>query len=96
MKRLLLIAAVASTPALADSWAMPNQAGGEIVVTDRACPGYKNLSEAYNYGGTGKYMSGCWAIIDGMIHIMWDDGSRFTYPMDAFYQKTQTRKGQKL
>ena len=59
MKKLLLIAALVSTPAFADSWAMPNQAGGEIVLTDRPCPGYKKLLAAYNYSSGGRTQTIC-------------------------------------
>lgn len=95
MKRLLLIAALVAAPAMADSWAMPNQAGGEIVLTDRRCPGYKNLLEAYNYNKGGQSQSGCWTVIDNMVHVVWDDSPRrYTYSLDSFYVKSKDKKGQ--
>ena len=97
MKRLLIIAAFVAAPALADSWAMPNQAGGEIVLTDRKCPGYKNLLEAYNYTQSGQSQSGCWTVIDNMVHVVWDgSGRRYTYPMENFYTKSTNKKGTAL
>lgn len=98
MKKHHLVAAAAmlavmqSAIATADSWAIPNKSGGEIVITDRPCDGYKNLSQAYNYGGTGRYTEGCWTVIDNMVHVVWSDNSRYTYPMDAFYKKSTTAK----
>ena len=95
MKRLIILAAFVAAPALADSWAMPNRAGGEIVLTDRKCPGYKNLLEAYNYSSTGRMQKGCWIVVDDMVHVVWDDnGSRYTYPLENFYTKSTNKKGQ--
>jgi hypothetical protein len=96
MKRLLavLLASVSLT-ALADTFAMPNQAGGEIVLSDRACSDKKGkgLSEAYNYSSGGRYMEGCWTVIDGMVHVVWFDGTRYTYSIDSFYKKSGGKKG---
>lgn len=100
MKKHHLVAAAAalafmqSAIATADSWAIPNKNGGEIVVTDRKCSDHKNLLQAYNYGNGGKYMEGCWALIDDMVHVAWSDGSRYTYPLDAFYKKSTSPKKQ--
>lgn len=97
MKKLLLIAALIAAPAFADSWAMPNKAGGEIVLTDRKCPGYPNLLEAYNYGSEGRSMTGCWTVIDNMVHVVWSDSSaRYTYPLENFYVKSKNKKGTSL
>ena len=97
MKKLLLIAALVAAPVFADSWAMPNQAGGEIVLTDRKCPGYKNLLSAYNYNSGGRSQSGCWTVIDNMVHVVWDDsGRRYTYPLENFYVKSTNKKGSSL
>jgi hypothetical protein len=96
MKKLLLIAALVAAPAMADSWAMPNQSGGEIVVTDKPCPGYKNLRHAYTYTPSGKALNGCWYLDDTMIKLVWDDGTTYAYPADNFYQKFKTKKGQQL
>ena len=97
MKKLILIAALAAAPAFADSWAMPNRAGGEIVLTDRKCPGYKSLLQAYNYSDTGSSQTGCWTVIDDMVHVVWDDSKRrYTYPLDNFYVKSKDKKGTAL
>lgn len=95
MKRLLLIAALAATPVMADSWVMPNQGGGQVVLTDRPCPGYKNLSAAYTY--TGKiYIDGCWTIIDNKIHVVWNGTDRRVYDISDFTQNTTSKKGTAL
>lgn len=97
MKKLLLIAALVAAPAFADSWAMPNRAGGEIVLTDRKCPGYPKLLEVYNYTDTGSMQTGCWTVVDDMVHVVWDkSGKRYTYPLESFYTKSTTKKGSSL
>ena len=96
MKRLLLIAAFVAAPAMADSWAMPNQTGGEIVLVDRLCPGYKHIMQAYTYLPNGKTMTGCWFYQDGMVRVVWSDNTEYTYPADKFYEKSKSKKGTSL
>ena len=93
MKKLLLIAAIAAAPAFADSWAMNNQAGGEIVLIDKLCPGYKNIMQAYTYLPGGKTLTGCWFYQEGMVRVVWDDGSEYSYPAKRFYEKSKSGKG---
>lgn len=97
MKALLavLLASISIT-ALADSWAMPNKAGGEIIITTRDCPKQKGLLRAYNYGSGGKLMEGCWTVLDERVHVIWEDGSRYTYPLESFYVKSKDSKGEKI
>lgn len=99
MKALLaVLLASVSISAWADSWAMANKAGGEIVLSDRACSDKKGkgLLEAYNYSSGGKYLEGCWTVFDGMVHVVWFDGTRYTYPLDSFYVKNKDKKGTAL
>ena len=98
MKRLLLIAALTAAPAMADTFAMPNQAGGEIVITDRKCTDKdgRGLLEAYNYSSGGRMLQGCWTVIDGMVHVVWFDGTRYSYPIENFYKKSGGKKGTSL
>lgn len=96
MKRLVLIAALVAAPAFADSWATPNKAGGEIVITDRQCPGYPNLMQAYNYGSGGRSLSGCWYLDHDMVRVVWDDNTTYAYSVSGFYKKHTDKKGTKL
>lgn len=94
MKGLLAVLfAGLSLSAWADSWAIINKNGGEIVITDRACKGYKNLRYAYSYSDTGKTFGGCWTIIDDRVHLIYDDGTVYTYPVSSFYKKSTDKKG---
>ena len=96
MKKLLLIAALVAAPAMADSWAIVNKNGGEIVITDRVCKGYKNLRFGYSYAEAGKTLNGCWTIIDDRVHFIYDDGTVYTYPVSSFYKKSTDKKGTSL
>ena len=97
MKRLKLIATIAtfvSLPAMADSWAIPNKAGGEIVINDKLCPGYKHIMQAYLYVPGGRSMTGCWMLQDGMVRVVWQDNTEYVYPANDFYKKSTDKKGQ--
>ena len=94
MKGLLaVLLAGLSLSAYADSWAIHNKGGGEIIITDRECPGYPELRMAYTYLKNGQITEGCWTIFDNRIQVAWKDGTRYTYPINAFYQKEKTKKG---
>lgn len=95
MKRLLLIAALAAAPAMADSWVMNNNGGGQIVLTDRGCPGYKKLLEAYTYTGN-AYIEGCWTVIDNKVHVIWNGKDRRVYDLSDFTPNTTNKKGSSL
>ena len=97
MKGLLavLLASISLT-AWADSWAMPNKAGGEIVITTRECPKQKGLLRAYNYKQGGAIQEGCWTVFDEMVQVIWSDGTRYAYPLDSFYKKSTEKKGTNL
>ena len=87
MKKLLFCAALlCATYAQALTWEQPNQAGGKIVLTDRACPraGAEKLFEAYTFEANGNFGAGCWILLDGLVHIVWDGGGRSVFPVRAF------------
>ena len=97
MKGLLaVLLAGLSISVLADSYATPNKNGGEIVITDKPCKGYKNLRYAYSYSDTGKTFSGCWSLIDDRVHLIYDDGTVYTYSAESFYKKSTDKKGTAL
>ena len=91
MKGLLavLLASISLT-ALADTWVMQNNGGGQIVLTDRACKGHPKLMVVYSYTNKG-YWEGCWTVIDGNIHVVWmaPNGSRprNVYPIGSFTRR---------
>lgn len=101
MKKLFAVLCCIPSLAFAEAWSTPNEGGGEIVITDRACTyggkTYDKLREAYGYSGKG-YIEGCWTYVDGLVRIVWknSDGTADTrvYKLENFQQKESTpRKG---
>ena len=96
MKKLLAaLALLVSINAHAESWAMPNEGGGEITLSSDACMAdggkYANkLKKAYSWTNR-IYFEGCWGIIDNNVHIVWinPDGtrSRRVYRISDFTKK---------
>jgi hypothetical protein len=72
----------------AESWSTTNEAGGKIVITDRRCPHFTYLSEAYTYAADGTLIKSCWAVIDGAIHVVYYNGSEKVYPIYLFSPET--------
>ncbi|MES2362382.1 MAG: hypothetical protein V4646_11345 [Pseudomonadota bacterium] len=70
----------------ADTWEQPNEGGGRIVLTDRACneKDSAELMSAYTYLGNGSMLPGCWATLDAKVHIVWDNGKRSVFSMYSF------------
>ena len=98
MKKLFLILAIVSNVAHADTWVMPNNGGGEITITDRLCQGFKNIYYAYSYSDV-SFIEGCWALMDGKVHIQWNNGvGRRVYELNGFVpdQTTAKKKGTSL
>ena len=77
-----------SIDAWADSWSTPNQGGGKIVVTDRRCPDKSYLSYAYAYNADGTTFKGCWALLDGKIHVVFKGQPERVYEINGFTQDT--------
>ena len=98
MKGLLaVLLAALSFSANADSWVLSNQGGGQIVITDRLCKGYKNIYYAYTYTSR-FYADGCWRLLDGKIHIVYENGEKRVYEASDFTpdEVTPKKKGQPL
>jgi hypothetical protein len=83
-----IIYVLAVTYARAEAWSMPNQAGGKIVITDRKCPNFTYLSEAYTYAADGSVIKSCWAVIDGAIHVVYYNGKERVYSISLFSPET--------
>lgn len=84
MKKLLIALLLISSSAMADTWTMKNNGGGQIVLTDRKCEGFKHLNQAYTYTND-AYLDGCWTLIDGKVHIAWGKNQgRRVYEINDF------------
>ena len=74
-----------SVSAHAETWTMPNVAGGQVVLTDRKCSDkYPTLMQMYARGADGTTINGCWAYYDGFIHVEYDDRSERVYDPKLF------------
>lgn len=82
MKALIL--ALLVSPAYAQTFKMPNDGGGEIVLKIDPCPGYPALFTAYAYGSSGKVVNGCWQVFDDLVHVVYEGGEKRVYPPNAF------------
>ena len=91
MKRLKLIATIATlatAPVYADTFEMPNQSGGRIVLQESVCyigkKKYEHLNSMFAVSGAGKSYSGCWYYEEGWVHVIYSDGTEYKYPSSAF------------
>lgn len=81
---------MASASAHADAWFARNKSGGEIVITDAVCyMGGQQINElrqgfARTNGGSTIY--GCWYYADRMVHMVYEDKTRYVYPVEGFYK----------
>ena len=92
MKKLLIALVLVSCNAMADTWVMANNGNGQIVITDRLCQGYKHIFYAYSYSDR-AFLEGCWAVIDGKVHIEWNQKvGRRVYEMNDFVPEQVTPK----
>lgn len=88
---LALAIVLLATNAQAAALAAINEGGGKIVITDRICriagQTHEEIRHAYTFTSKGIYHSGCWGIVDGMVHVIWDTSGgikRRVYPLDSF------------
>lgn len=82
-----ILAGILSLPCYAAIYEADNDGGGKIVLTERECKGYPALKFMYAYHGSGVYMDGCWAIIDGKVHVYYHQSKeRRVYPAEIFHE----------
>ena len=86
--RHTLIAAILTCAASAQAITLvqPNAGGGKLMLTGTTCPkpGFAVLKQAYSFVTNGSAIFGCWTLMDGMIHISWDNGVRSIFEVDSF------------
>lgn len=90
----LAVGLMVATSAMAETWVMPNKGNGEITLTTQKCKAdnyaYPALKHAYSWTDS-VYFEGCWAVIDGNVHITWmfsnGDRERRVYPINSFNKK---------
>ena len=86
LTHLALVTLLACTQAQANTWTMPNEAGGHIVLTNRPCPEKSRsmMLESYAYSASGKRQDACWTFFDDLIQIYWTAGQRSTHAQEDF------------
>lgn len=98
---LLASLAILTAPAMAQSTREPfvseNEAGGQIVLTFDICisPNGQEMDKLFRvfaYSGKGLTLTGCWYLQDQYIHVIWRDGTRYTYLAGTFYRRSERSK----
>lgn len=88
MKKLLAITLMIPMLAHAERWLeMPNNAGGKIILTEYKCPDNDKGRLAIATKKDGKTAEGCWFYFTEMVHVVWNDGLRYTYDPNSFVAK---------
>lgn len=83
---LIMVAlALAAGSAQAEKWLeVTNKSGGKLILTTEPCRDKPALRAMMATAPNKPTIFGCWAYIAGEVHVVYDDGDRFTYPADAF------------
>jgi len=92
----LAVGLMIATTAQAETWVMPNNGNGEITLTGNRCKfdggAYPSLRHAYTWT-TSMYMEGCWALIDGNVHITWENPNNGTRTRRVYRPEDFNKKG---
>lgn len=91
MRGLILCFALVAGFAHADQWLEAgNQDGGKILLLQAKCSSKKDEAGRLvtTAASTGKSMTGCWYYIADAIHVIWSDGTYYTYSKDIFTLRT--------
>lgn len=99
-KTVAVILTTLSLGVSAEVWVAKNQGGGEIVLTNRNvdCKRWPSLLDGYSYTSNGV-MKFCWALIDGLIHVAYEDNTSRVYQPEMFTKRNTgqpQQKGQNL
>lgn len=92
MKKIIgLLAMAVAMDAGAVVMTLKNNAGGEVVISDRVCKlkdkEYPPLKEAYAYSSDGSTFNGCWTMKDGRVWVMYVGGDERLYDPANFVVK---------
>jgi hypothetical protein len=69
---------------------MPNEGGGQVVLTDEPCKHegkvYSQLNRVYTYTARGYTVEGCYAVEDDTVVAIWHttNAEKMRYPISAF------------
>lgn len=97
MKALFLALALIAGAAQAQTFVASNNGGGKIVLKmDEKCKRSDKLFLVYTFSESGSTLEGCWAYIDNLVHVIWEDGDKSIFPPSIFERidkPAQKRKG---
>jgi hypothetical protein len=71
-----------------------NKGGGEIVLSKRKCTTFPDaglLFDGYTYTN-GSYERLCWALVDGLVHVVFEGGERRAFPLGIFQLRGDTKQ----
>ncbi len=86
MRKLLLIALLLASPALADTYTVGDSQGNLVRLFDEPCDktsGWLKMQKAF-FRYQGKDYAACWATFKGVVLIFDDSGDITPVPMSAF------------
>jgi hypothetical protein len=94
MKKLLWALLLCVMPIHAEEIAWTrNSNGGLIVLTNDTCwsrgKSYPDIHQMYTVAGTGQTISGCYALENNYVRVIYEDGTEYRYPVGAFTVKSK-------
>lgn len=102
MKKLLVsVLCVTSLAVQAEPIAHANnQGGGKIVLTNQVCymngKTYEGLYNAYNYVEGGRSMDGCYVLDGETVVVIWEDNTKYRYPVSNFTLIKKNKGGRQI
>lgn len=93
MKRLLILLVLLSGSAKAEQWLEAgNQDGGRILLLQSKCSNKSGETGRLVITNTssGRNLTGCWYYFADMVHVVWADGTSYSYNKEIFtYKESQ-------
>ena len=87
MKKLIFFCVFLANLAHAEEWLEGrNDAGGKLILMQTKCEDKPDKSGRLILGtsSNGKTIRGCWYLFTDMIHVVWFDGTTYSYPKEMF------------
>ena len=93
MKKYILALMIVCPIVFAGEWLESgNKDGGKILLLSNKCSDKSDDTGRYVIASTasGKSISGCWYFFADMIHVVWVDGTTYSYRKEVFeYRKDE-------
>lgn len=93
MKKILIALLFTAASAQAAEWFETNNTGGgKIVLYTTKCEGKESGKVMLAFLPGGKTYRGCWWYFGDRVHVIYKDGSAYTYDPDGFVKKNDEGK----